>query len=213
MPTQDIAPTIFGYTDEISPDLRGTGHQQGVVIVSGEKGSVSRALYYYDLSTRAGEPTAAELRLNVTFVVGKSGFASLVMRVLESFTTDFSWNKKNSSTNWATPGPSEPDSATLTDYVSFTSPTATGAQAIVSDVLTLTQDAIDHRSDVLLLVLKSSYEDEGEDAYYLGNTPILRITYTSTANIKKVSGVALASIKKVAGVAIASVKKVSGVTN
>jgi len=216
MATADIAATLNQATDKISPNLNGVGHWQGVTVVGGSKSAVNRSVHKYDLTDYAAATiTAAELRLDVQQIVGTSGFASELRRVLETFTAAVTWNKRDGSTSWVAGGPSAPESATDTGKVTFNSPTATGVQAIVSGagVLALVQDAIASRSNLLWLVFQSVAESVETSAIYGGGDAVLRITYTAASSIKKVSGVALASVKKVSGVAIASVKKVSGVTN
>ena len=214
MATADIAAALNQTTDSVSPDLNGVGFWQGVNVAGGAKAAVYRSVHKYDLSAYATATiTAAELRLNVASVIGTTGFASTLRRVLETFTAAVTWNKRDGSTAWLVKGPSTPESATDTGKVTFNSPTATGEQAIVANVLALVQDAIANRSNLLWVVFQSDDENVGSSAYYGGTDAVLRITYTAASSIKKVAGVALASVKKVSGVAIASVKKVSGVTN
>jgi hypothetical protein len=102
--------------------------------------------------------TAARFVGDVSGLVG-AAFAATLRRVTEEFTyTQATYNHRTTGDLWLSAGADEPYSATATDKIMFTSPSACGLQNIVIGLLTLVQDAIDHRGGIFLFHIRSDDE-------------------------------------------------------
>lgn len=175
----------------------------GVISAGPSKSELDRTLCQFDLygAASVGRPlvpgdtiTAMELKTHIVNVIGTSGFTCYATRIIR---TDWdpstaTWNIYKAGNNWTTAGADSDGNdidTTTPARVSFTSPTATGDQTVISGLVNFGTDAMSNRSGIVRIRIHAN--DETNFDHQFGGDPAtvrLLVTYDPNPNTQRARG-------------------------